>query len=72
MSEPSRDPNSKRDIQKYEYGDLKEQNLIFQENKHLLQNNFIVPIKQISQQSSASNLNNITSCNITSSNSINV
>jgi hypothetical protein len=37
MSEPtSGDPNSKRDIPKYEYGDLKEQNLIIQENKHLL------------------------------------
>lgn len=57
----------------HENGDVKEQNLIYQENKQLLQSNLIMPSDRPSiKASELSSVQNHTSCNITSSNSINI
>jgi len=53
ISEPASKRDSTREIPIYEFGDLKEQNLIYQENKHLLQTNIINPSIKVSERSSA-------------------
>ena len=63
ISEQNSNNISKRDQLAYESTDINQQNLIYQENKNLLQNNLINPSVKVSER---------TSCNITSSNSINV